>query len=1235
MIGGMDHFAFISGGRVSAAVGAILAFALLLLGLTSTAQARVVYTKTGEFGGKGTTEGLFSAPQRLAVDPKTGDIFVVDTAMHRIQVFAPTATSATYLTEFGESELSEPISVAVDPTTGAVYVEDAGLNEVVKYDQTAGGPPTFAKDASFVSPGHGSGAEQVGSFGEASTFFISTGDVMGGIAVDPQAGGLAADGTTGTHDILIADPGNKQIERFTSKGTFAGSFNGLNFKVGQPLIPAFVEPADVAVNDAGEIVVADIRSSSEAQVRRYSATGTYEATLPPTPNSAPQATGVALAADAASGETFVSSKYPGGTSAGTIYGYSGPGASPPDAELESFGCGTGCEGFNGVFGGIAALPAAAGAGARLYAMATDNLFLSNAPTPKVQVYAGLLYPNVATGEATSVTTTSATVGGTIEAEGVALTECVFEYGAAAGSYEHSEPCAEKPGEIATSGNVPVHAGLTGLEPGVVYHFRLSASNANGAAHGGDATFATGASIVSQTMSDVGATYGTLHAQLDPNGSTTSYHFEYDSSEYAAGGAPHGTDVPVPDEGIGGGQSDVAVAETIEGLRPASTYYWRLAATSAQGTVYGPQQILITYPLAPTALPDGRAYELATPSDQNGGEELEEDGPIVLAPDGESVLYGVFPIVTFGNAPNGLVGAFRATRAASGWQSTSVQVPTSQAHPKGLNESVFPVGASADFSTLFYESVEGIAPEDQNGSYDVYAREPDGAFAWISQSNSGGVETAKIASKYAGSSADASHVLFETEQTFTANDSAQIAGERLYERFAGNATLVGVNSDGTLTSACGAVAGSGEGVANAISADGARIFFESPDPKASATCSEPVELYLREDGTTTTEISLSQKSGEVGAPAPDGATYVGAAEDGSKVFFTSPDELTNDAEAVSGGLYVYDVETGVLGFIGKGRPLIGSGGPPAISADGSHVYFVGEAAGGPAGEAGLYLWDEGLVSYIAPAPVGKATRVGAVRSEEVEAQVSADGSTLVFTSTQGVLYRQAYLYRQGAGAVTCISCDPNGVPPTGPVDLSADYEPLAQATNRAVTADGGMAFFSTPSALLPQAANGLRNVYEWEDGTLRLLSDGNGPYETQLVGTSASGRDVIIATRDVLVPQDESKGAGQLYDVRIGGGLPAAAKPGCSGEGCQAAPRAPTLLQPPSSERFNGPGNATKVARKHGGGKLKRELRRALKACTRRYRHNRHGQTLCKRRARHRYGAKAAPARRRHQNRRGK
>lgn len=117
---------------------------------------------------------------------------------------------------------------------------------------------------------------------------------------------------------------------------------------------------------------------------------------------------------------------------------------------------------------------AAGGGGVAYG---SDVTLATAPDP----------PTVLTGAAAAITREGATLGATVNPLGQAVTDCRFEYGLTSG-YEASVPCGSSPG----SGSEPV--GVSGQPTGMAefrtYHYRVSATNATGTAHGADRTFNT-------------------------------------------------------------------------------------------------------------------------------------------------------------------------------------------------------------------------------------------------------------------------------------------------------------------------------------------------------------------------------------------------------------------------------------------------------------------------------------------------------------------------------------------------------------------------------------------------------------------------------------------------------------------------------------------------------------------------------------------------------------------------
>lgn len=94
-------------------------------------------------------------------------------------------------------------------------------------------------------------------------------------------------------------------------------------------------------------------------------------------------------------------------------------------------------------------------------------------------------PAVTTEEATSITTTGATLNGSVNPKG-ASTTFEFEYGTTTSYGKKSEIGSAGSG----TSSVKESRSITGLTTGTLYHFRLVATNGNGTTNGADKTFKT-------------------------------------------------------------------------------------------------------------------------------------------------------------------------------------------------------------------------------------------------------------------------------------------------------------------------------------------------------------------------------------------------------------------------------------------------------------------------------------------------------------------------------------------------------------------------------------------------------------------------------------------------------------------------------------------------------------------------------------------------------------------------
>jgi hypothetical protein len=186
-------------------------------------------------------------------------------------------------------------------------------------------------------------------------------------------------------------------------------------------------------------------------------------------------------------------------------------------------------------------------------------------------------PLASTGNATAITSTSATLKGAVNPEGQATTY-YFEYGTTT-SYG-SDTATSSAGS--GTANVSVSAPLRSLAPAKTYHYRLVATNGSGTTLGSDVSFTTPnlpvPLVVTGYSKGVTETSATLTGTIDARGQPTSYVFQYGTS------SAYGRQTSVAN--AGSATTNVSVSAPVSGLTPDTTYHYRLAATSAAGTTYG-------------------------------------------------------------------------------------------------------------------------------------------------------------------------------------------------------------------------------------------------------------------------------------------------------------------------------------------------------------------------------------------------------------------------------------------------------------------------------------------------------------------------------------------------------------------------------------------------------------------------------------------------------------------------
>ncbi len=440
---------------------------------------------------------------------------------------------------------------------------------------------------------------------------------------------------------------------------------------------------------------------------------------------------------------------------------------------------------------------------------------------------------------------------------------------------------------------PVETEVKELLPGTYYTFCLRTENLAGeTALGAPVTFKTlptAPKVASESASSIESSGATLEAEIVPNGAEATYHFEYGTTE------AYGQETPYTK--IGGLTGAHAVRAHITELDPDTTYHYRVTATNEVAgkleITHGLDKTLTTPAILGTEpsqecsneqlreeqpyglkLPDCRAYELASPLETLGNDATEPylvDQGLASA-SGEAVTYesyGVFshPIgSTFENQ-------YVSRRGPEGWSTQGITPPhyskntePEDPYPTMIFTPELTVGITDTNDSLTEE-----APVERNffGQY-VYNFATQ-SFQYLG--GGGGLSADPV-----GASTDLTHVAI---------------GER--EWVNGESVTATVNNNGE------DIGGRDTG----ISANGLHLYFDSGGSvylrENAEQTQSPVsgggECTVTKDACTI-EVSASQKTDGYGPKGVDpnrgSASYAGASANGSKVFFTSDQELTNDA-----------------------------------------------------------------------------------------------------------------------------------------------------------------------------------------------------------------------------------------------------------------------------------------------------------------------------------------------------
>ena len=1071
-----------------------------------------------------------------------GDVYVVDSSTGEVEIFAsPKPTAHVFGSSFGKGgpgagEFADPTGVAVNNETGAAYVVDKGNNRVEYF--SAAGVYEGEFNGSGLNLNEGVNKPVTGRFVEPESVAVNN---------DP--------GSPSYGDVYVTDNGHRVVDKFSASGEYKGQIAGTCEAENE--VPPACEPSKTFIPFAPLVGVAVDANGVVwvAQRSRAGQTGEIDAFSGEEPNGflsrrEPQTGGSDLphpgfAVDSADSlyvtleraagdlvaklnsegqalETSGAEDFCGqplGLRTGVAvdlssndvlldYGTSIGECSSSGSQLETFGSGhlTGGSGL--------AVNASSGA-----------VYVADSTADDVDIFDLDPMAQVAVGNLSALTPSSVTLEGQVDPEGRPVSSCEFEYGTST-SYDKTAPCETNPGEPLGEGTepVPVTAKLKGLSSGTTYHYRLVASSTVGTNRSADFELKTlGPEIGAEEFNYVEATSATLSAMIDPNGSATSYHFEYDTTPYKEGEGPHGTPLPAPGASLGSGKSPVPVSVKVQGLQPGTAYYFRVVAESELlGVPHlfdGESETFTTSPAPSTGvcpneqrraeqpfgltLPDCRAYELVSPEETGGQDATDSfiDSNARAAESSESPAITYAAKGSFGSP----TGAAREDQFVSRRNTAKGRWETQAINPL-LNPKAVENFSSFEATVFTPELEAGIAGTEAV----LPSTDAPGGIApklYVSDFATGSYRYVGPGLEPEGASTDLSHVVF---------------GEGpVSEWVDGEVVPVSVTNEGAVI---GAVVGSqepggsqsvptGDERWHAVSSSGSRVYFSSPAGSFQTTA----VLYLRENAeqpqSPLTAHGEASATGTVTAGSPDVTSLVTAA---CTVYGPAGVTEVKQPRCVPGNVTVGDSVTGT--YIEEGTTITG------INAENGNIILskptTSNDPGGP-----FQLSDIGPGSFAAGQRItGSGIPPGTTIKE-------AKAGELTLSQQAGSSGSDVALHAGGECTVPADACT---------IEVSASQRARANPAGTqsarywGASADGSKVFFTSAAELTEDAYTGPlgngANLYEYDLATGKLNdltgetldSTGDGAAVQGVVQISENGSYVYFVAKGVLTGEEENQ-----------------------------------------------------------------------------------------------------------------
>ena len=221
------------------------------------------------------------------------------------------------------------------------------------------------------------------------------------------------------------------------------------------------------------------------------------------------------------------------------------------------------------------------------------------------------FPSLTPGNPAALTPTSETLSGSINPRGT-IGYGWFNWGTTTNYGTSTAATSVGNG----SSPVAINTNLSGLTPGVAYHYRIVGSNMTGVTYGADQVFNV-FGVATLPPTNVSGASATLNGVVTNIWLLTSGWFQWGAT------TNYGNTTPaVP---LGNGSGPVSMNAVVNSLTPGVLYHYRAIATNSTGSYFGPDQSFV-------------ADNVVTTTNDTGGGSLRQS--ISQAAPGATVTYAV-------------------------------------------------------------------------------------------------------------------------------------------------------------------------------------------------------------------------------------------------------------------------------------------------------------------------------------------------------------------------------------------------------------------------------------------------------------------------------------------------------------------------------------------------------------------------------------------------------------------